>query len=71
MGSKPTELNNEIMKRSKYYFKGIYKGDEFPCHLGDVVDIADDLNEPGYVFRFPDGSEHDNMHDEDWEPLKE
>lgn len=62
------------MKRSKYYFKARYKGDEFPDEQGSIIDVADwldDPDEPGYVFRFPDGSEYDNMHDEDYELLNE
>lgn len=59
------------MQRSEYYFKAVYVGEEFPDYIGTVVDVADDLNETGYVFKFPDGSEYDNMHDEDWKPIME
>lgn len=52
-------------KRSLFYFKAIYVGEEFHEEEGSDVLVADDLQETGYVLLFKNGLEVGNMHDDD------
>lgn len=52
-------------ERSAFYFKAIYVGDEFVSEYGNEVLVADDKENIGYVLLFQDGSEFNNMHDDD------
>lgn len=58
-------------KRSAFYFKAIYVGEEFENKIDEEVLVADDKERIGYVILFQDGSEFNNMHDDDIEDYED